>query len=38
MPKLTKAVPAPLAGIGIVAVIVIAFGIDVPRVGDLASI
>ncbi|MDG1240266.1 MAG: SulP family inorganic anion transporter, partial [Planktomarina sp.] len=37
-PKLTKAVPAPLAGIGIVAVIVIAFGIDVPRVGDLASI
>ena len=38
MPKLTKAVPAPLAGIGIVAVIAIAFGIDVPRVGDLASI
>ena len=38
MPKLTKAIPAPLAGIGIVAIIVIAFGIDVPRVGDLASI
>ncbi|MEM6479910.1 MAG: SulP family inorganic anion transporter, partial [Pseudomonadota bacterium] len=38
MPKITKAVPAPLAGIGIVAIIVIAFGIDVPRVGDLASI
>ncbi len=37
-PKLTKAVPAPLAGIGIVAFIVIAFGLDVPRVGDLASI
>ncbi|MEP0519601.1 MAG: SulP family inorganic anion transporter [Hyphomicrobiales bacterium] len=38
MPKLTKAIPAPLAGIGIVAAIVIFFGIDVPRVGDLASI
>ncbi|WP_367281151.1 SulP family inorganic anion transporter [Sneathiella sp.] len=38
MPKLTKAVPAPLAGIAIIAAIVIAFGIDVPRVGDLASI
>lgn len=38
MPKLTKAIPAPLAGIGIVAGIVIFFGIDVPRVGDLASI
>ena len=37
-PKLTSAIPAPLAGIGIVAVAVIAFGIDVPRVGDLASI
>ncbi len=38
MPKLTTAVPAPLAGIAIVAGIVIFFGIDVPRVGDLASI
>ncbi len=38
MPKITKAIPAPLAGIGIVAAIVIIFGIDVPRVGDLASI
>jgi SulP family sulfate permease len=38
MPKLTNAFPAPLAGIGIVAAIVIIFGIDVPRVGDLASI
>ncbi|USG62892.1 SulP family inorganic anion transporter [Sneathiella marina] len=37
-PKMTSAIPAPLAGIGIVAVIVIVFGIDVPRVGDLASI
>jgi len=38
MPKLTKAIPAPLAGIAIVAAIVIGFGLDVPRVGDLASI
>ncbi len=38
MPKITKIIPAPLAGIGIVAAIVIIFGIDVPRVGDLASI
>jgi SulP family sulfate permease len=38
MPKLTKAIPAPLAGILVVVAIVIGFGIDVPRVGDLASI
>lgn len=38
LPKATKAVPAPLAAIAIVAFVVIAFGIDVPRVGDLASI
>ena len=38
MPKVTKAIPAPLAGIGIVAGIVILFGLDVPRVGDMASI
>ena len=38
MPKLTTAIPAPLAGIAVVAAIVIFFGIDVPRVGDLASI
>ncbi len=38
MPRLTKVIPAPLAGIGIVAGLVIAFGLDVPRVGDLASI
>ncbi len=37
-PKLTRAIPAPLAGIAIVAGLVMAFGIDVPRVGDLASI
>lgn len=38
MPKVTRFVPAPLAGIGIVAALVIAFGLDVPRVGDMASI
>ena len=38
VPKFTTAVPAPLAGILVVAAIVIAFGIDVPRVGDMASI
>lgn len=38
MPKITSVVPAPLAGILVVAGLVIAFGIDVPRVGDLASI
>ncbi|MEM7300855.1 MAG: SulP family inorganic anion transporter [Pseudomonadota bacterium] len=37
-PRITKVVPAPLAGIGVVAALVIAVGIDVPRVGDLASI
>ena len=38
MPKITTAVPAPLAGIAVIAGIVIFFGSDVPRVGDLASI
>ena len=38
MPKITNIIPAPLAGIAIVAAIVIFFSIDVPRVGDLASI
>jgi sulfate permease, SulP family len=38
IPKITNVIPAPLAGIAIVAAIVIFFGIDVPRVGDLASI
>jgi SulP family sulfate permease len=38
MPKITNIIPAPLAGIAIVAAIVIFCGIDVPRVGDLASI
>ena len=38
MPKLTNVIPAPLAGIMVVAGLVIFLGIDVPRVGDLASI
>ncbi|MDE4134044.1 SulP family inorganic anion transporter [Phaeobacter sp. QD34_3] len=37
-PKITSVIPAPLAGIGIVAILVIALGLDVPRVGDMASI
>ncbi|MGB1207986.1 MAG: SulP family inorganic anion transporter, partial [Paracoccaceae bacterium] len=38
MPRVSRVVPAPLAGIAIVAAIVIGFGLDVPRVGDMASI
>ena len=38
LPRITKIVPAPLAGIVIVAAIVIGFGLDVPRVADMASI
>ena len=38
MPRVTKIILAPLAGIGIVAAVVIGFGLDVPRVGDMASI
>jgi len=38
MPRLARAVPAPLVGIAVVAGLVIALGLDVPRVGDLASI
>jgi len=38
MPRITRVIPAPLAGIGIVAAVVIIFGLDVPRVGDMASI
>ncbi|WP_425045953.1 SulP family inorganic anion transporter [Primorskyibacter sp. S87] len=37
-PRITRVIPAPLAGIGVVAALVIVFGIDVPRVGDMASI
>ncbi len=38
VPKWTRAVPAPLAAILVVAGLVIAFDIPVPRVGDMASI
>ncbi|WP_425499225.1 SulP family inorganic anion transporter [Hoeflea poritis] len=38
VPKITKIVPAPLAAILVVAGLVIAFDIPVPRVGDMASI
>ncbi|GGH32264.1 sulfate permease, SulP family [Cribrihabitans marinus] len=38
MPRITRIVPAPLAGIFVVAALVIGAGLDVPRVGDLASI
>ena len=38
VPRVTRIVPAPLAGIAVVAALVIGFGMDVPRVGDLASI
>lgn len=37
-PKVTRFIPAPLAGIGIIAALVIGFGIDVPNVGDMSSI
>ncbi len=37
-PKITKTIPAPLVGIGLVAIAVIVLDIPVPRVGDLASI
>ncbi|EPX78769.1 SulP family inorganic anion transporter [Salipiger mucosus] len=38
LPKVTKIVPAPLAGIAVTAALVIVFGLDTPRVGDLSSI
>ncbi|MFT5343207.1 MAG: SulP family sulfate permease, partial [Paracoccaceae bacterium] len=38
MPRISSVVPAPLVGIGVVAALVIGLGLDVPRVGDLASI
>jgi len=37
-PRITNLIPAPLAGIGIVAILVIALQLDVPVVGDLANI
>lgn len=37
-PKLIRSIPAPLMGITVVSILVIALNLDVPRVGDLASI
>ena len=37
-PKVTKAIPAPLLGIGVVTTLVLALKLDVQTVGDLASI
>lgn len=37
-PKVTKFIPAPLVAIGLVTMIVIGFGLDVPRVGDMAGL
>ena len=38
LPKVSKVIPAPLAGIGVTAILVIVLGLDTPRVGDMASI
>ncbi len=38
LPKLTNIIPAPLAGIGVVSLIVIFGGLDTRTVGDMASI
>lgn len=38
LPKLTKVIPAPLAGILVVSALVMAFGLETKTVGDLASI
>nr|WP_245883743.1 SulP family inorganic anion transporter [Hasllibacter halocynthiae] len=38
LPRVTTALPAPLVGIGVTAALVIALGLDVLTVGDLASI
>ena len=38
LPRITTAVPAPLAGIVVVALLVIVFDLNVPRVGDMAEI
>ncbi|MCK4860693.1 MAG: SulP family inorganic anion transporter [Rhodobacteraceae bacterium] len=37
-PKVTKFIPAPLAAIGIIALLVIVFDLPAPRVGDLATL
>jgi SulP family sulfate permease len=38
MPRITRVIPAPLAGIGVVAALVIGLGLHTPVVGDMASI
>ncbi|WP_439103922.1 SulP family inorganic anion transporter [Celeribacter marinus] len=38
LPKVTNIIPAPLAGILVTAIVVIAFDLPVPRVGDMAAI
>ncbi|MEM7488565.1 MAG: SulP family inorganic anion transporter, partial [Pseudomonadota bacterium] len=38
LPKLTNVIPAPLAGIGVTALLVIGLGLNTPTVGDMASI
>ncbi len=37
-PRITKLIPAPLVAIGVVTGLVLGFDIDVPRIGDLASL
>ena len=37
-PRMTRIVPAPLLAIGVVTAVVLGFDVDVPRVGDLASL
>ena len=37
-PKVTKAIPAPLLAIVAISLIVIGFDLDIPRVGDMATI
>ncbi len=37
-PKITRAIPAPLAGIGLVTALVLIFKLDTSTVGDLASV
>ena len=38
LPKLTNAIPAPLAGIAVTALVVIVAGLNTPTVGDMASV
>ena len=37
-PRVTKMIPAPLVAIGVVTGVVLGFDIEVPRIGDLASL